>query len=303
MSGWDAFWAGVADVMNSGWGVPIRVLLIIIVALLVKLIAAALIRASVERIVAGVKALEAAEARKHAKGTESPVTGARRVQRTRSLGRVFGNTATAVISIVAVLLIVNTVWPQATTAFALIGAGLGAGIGLGAQGVVRDVLNGIFFAVEDQLGIGDVVDTGFATGIVEDLGVRTTQVRDVNGTLWFIPNGQISRVGNFSHGWSRAVVDLTVPYGADIEGIQAAMAQVATGLAAEAAWKDRILEPPEVWGITSISPDAVVLRAAVKTTTSGSDAVARELRARFKKAIDEGAFIPAAVTAVQIHQG
>ncbi|MBO9577919.1 MAG: mechanosensitive ion channel [Microbacteriaceae bacterium] len=297
MSGWDAFWTEVGSVLDSGWGVPIRIAIIVVVAVLARLVARALIRRSVDRIVAGVRRIQEAEAKRLGAEPESPVLGARRIQRTRSLGRIFGNASTVAISLVAGLLIVYTAWPAATTAFGLLGAGIGAGIGLGAQGIVRDVLNGIFFAVEDQLGIGDVVDAGFATGVVEDLGVRTTKVRDVNGTLWFIPNGQINRIGNQSHGWARAVVDITVPVGADVEAIREGMRAAATSLAGDPAWADRILETPEVWGLTTVAVDSMVLREVVKTVTNAQDAVARELRTRIKLELDRrGLYQPGATT-------
>jgi len=300
---WDSFWAGFVDVMDSGWGIPVRVLVIILVALIVKAIAKTVIRRSVDRVVAGVKVIEAAEARRRSEGAGSPVRGARRVQRTRSLGRIFDNAATSAIVIVAALLVVYQIWPGATGAVALLAAGLGAGLGIGAQGVVKDVLNGIFFAIEDQLGIGDVIDVGPAVGVVEDVGVRITQVRDVDGALWFIPNGQITRVANMSQGWGRAIVDLTVPYVVDVDAVRDALATAASALAAEPDWKDRILEPPSVWGITSVAADSLVIRVAVKTTTSAKDDVGRELRARIKAVLDERALIPPAVTTVRMDQG
>ncbi len=124
------------------------------------------------------------------------------------------------VTLVALLLIVNYLIPQATGAFALITAALGAGLGFGAQNVVKDVLNGLFIVAEDQLGVGDVVDTGFATGVVEWVDIRTTQIRDVNGTLWYVRNGEIIRVGNMSQGWARVIIDLAVPYETDVDAVQ-----------------------------------------------------------------------------------
>ncbi len=286
MSGWEAFWAWVAAVMASGWGVPIQIVLIVVVAILATWLAHLLIRRTVNRIVKGLRAYRTLEERRHEEA-DSPVPPVRRIQRARSLGRIFDNAATSVISVVAVILVIYTVWPGAATTFGLVAAGIGAGVGIGAQGLVRDVINGIFFAVEDQLGIGDVVDAGLATGVVEDLGVRITQIRDVNGTLWFIPNGQILRVGNQSHGWARAIVDLSVPYSTDVDTAKQLILTAGAELAADPDWKSRILEPPEVWGIQSIAPDAVVLRAVVKTPTGDQDDVARELRGRVKVALDK----------------
>jgi len=301
MTGWDAFWGWLGWLWDSPWGVVIRVVLILLAALLVKAVLSALIRRTVRRIVRGVRAFDAAAAkRRRDDEPESPIPEVRRVQRTQSLGRIFDNTVTTAVVIVAALLVVYTVWPAATTAFALIAAGVGAGIGLGAQGVVKDVINGVFFAAEDQLGIGDVVDVGATTGIVEDLGVRITKVRDVGGTLWFVPNGQILRVGNLSHGWARAVVDLSVPYLTDVDAAREAITAAGAALAAEPAWKDRVLETPQVWGIESISSDAIVLRVVVRTRTQAKDDVARELRSRIKAALDTAGILPAPITVVRM---
>jgi small-conductance mechanosensitive channel len=224
----------------------------------------------------------------------SPLAAVRIVQRTKTLGAVFGNIVTAVIVIMAVLVLFTTLFPEATGAFALITAALGAGLGFGAQNVVKDVLSGLFIVSEDQLGIGDVVDLGPATGVVEGVGIRVTLVRDVNGTLWFVRNGEILRVGNMSQGWSRVIIDLQVPYDSDIDKVQDHILAVARDMASNTKWKSRILERPEIWGIESISGDGVVLRLVVKTASASKDDVARELRARLKRALDElGVKLPA----------
>jgi small conductance mechanosensitive channel len=147
---------------------------------------------------------------------------------------------------------------------------------------------------EDQLGVGDVVDLGFATGVVEGVGIRITQVRDVNGTLWFVRNGEILRVGNMSQGWARVIIDLAVPYEADVDAVQDRILLTAVDMASNTKWKPRILEKPEIWGIESISSEAVIVRLVVKTASASKDDVARELRSRLKRALDEmGVRLPA----------
>jgi small conductance mechanosensitive channel len=208
------------------------------------------------------------------------------VQRTRTLGSVLSNAVTAVIVIVAVLLIVTSLDSSITGAFALITAATGAGLGFGAQNIVKDVLNGLFMVAEDQLGVGDVVDLGSATGIVEDVGIRITKVRDVNGTLWFVRNGEILRVGNMSQGWSRVIIDLAVPYNADANAVQERMLATANELATEAKWRSRVMEKPEIWGIEAITAEAIVIRLVIKTNASSKDDVAREMRGRLKDTLD-----------------
>jgi small conductance mechanosensitive channel len=288
---WNTFWQALRDFAGT-WQELIFVIVVIVGSLLLRLILQFMIRRTVQRIVNGVKK------RQNVEDTQalltSPLAAVRIVQRTRTLGSVLGNIVTTAIIVVAILLIFNELVPDATGAFALITAALGAGLGFGAQNVVKDVLNGLFMVSEDQLGVGDVVDLGFATGVVEGVGIRVTQVRDVNGTLWFVRNGEILRVGNMSQGWARVIIDLAVPYEADVEAVQQRILQTALDMAATAKWKSRILEKPEIWGIESISAEAIVVRLVVKTASSAKDDVARELRARLKTALDEiGVRLPA----------
>lgn len=243
------------------------------------------IRHVVDRIVNGVKRSNNADDTKEL--SVSPLAAVRVVQRTRTIGTVLSNIVNVVVVVIAIVLIVNTIDNTIIGSLALLTAALGAGLGFGAQNIVKDVLNGLFMVMEDQLGVGDVVDLGPATGVVEAVGIRITQVRDVNGTLWFVRNGEILRVGNMSQGWARVIVDLAVPYDVDVDAVQDRLLETANGLARESKWRTRILERPESWGLESISDDALVVRLVIKTRTSAKDDVARELRARVKTAMDE----------------
>jgi small-conductance mechanosensitive channel len=237
----------------------------------------------VDRIVNGVKRSNNADDTKEL--SVSPLAAVRVVQRTRTIGTVLSNIVNVVVLVVAIVLIVNTIDRNIIGSLALLTAALGAGLGFGAQNIVKDVLNGLFMVMEDQLGVGDVVDLGPATGVVEAVGIRITQVRDVNGTLWFVRNGEILRVGNMSQGWARVIVDLAVPYDVDVDAVQDRLLDTASAFSRETKWRTRILERPE--GLESISEDALVVRLVVKTRTSAKDDVARELRARLKTAMDE----------------
>ena len=281
-------WAAVGTSIETFWvmgGWPLRVLVIILVAGLMRLLLQFAIRRVVDRIVNGVKKKQNVEDTQALQN--SPLAAVRTVQRTRTLGTVLSSVVTSVVVIVAALLIVTAISPEITGAFSLITAALGAGLGFGAQNIVKDVLNGLFMVGEDQLGVGDVVDLGTATGVVEYVGVRVTQVRDVNGTLWYVRNGEILRVGNMSQGWSRVIIDLAIPYESDIEDVEKRMLETASGLASDAKWRSRVLEKPEIWGLESISAEAMVIRLVVKTRSGSKDDVARELRMRLKRALDE----------------
>jgi small conductance mechanosensitive channel len=282
----------ISDFLAGPLGVPVRVLLIIVVAVLIRLILQLVIRRVVDRIVIGVKKKQNVDDTMALQA--SPLAAVRIVQRTRALGGVLSSVVTTVIVIIAIVLIIANISPAASGAFSLITAALGAGLGFGAQNIVKDVLNGLAMVGEDQLGVGDVVDLGPATGVVEAVGIRITQIRDVNGTLWYVRNGEILRVGNLSQGWARVIIDLAVPYDSDVDAVQAQMLATAVALQQEAKWKRLILERPEVWGIESISAEAIVIRLVVKTRSGSKDDVARELRARLKRALDAmGVKLPA----------
>ncbi|RWZ61192.1 mechanosensitive ion channel [Labedella populi] len=261
------------------------IVLIVLVALIAVWLLRLGIRRVVDRIVNGVKRSNNADDTKEL--NVSPLAAVRLVQRTRTIGTVLSNIVNVVVAVIAVVAIVNTVNENFIGSLALLTAALGAGLGFGAQNIVKDVLNGLFMVMEDQLGVGDVVDLGPATGVVEAVGIRITQVRDVNGTLWFVRNGEILRVGNMSQGWARVIIDLAVPYDVDVDAVQDRLLDTAAALAKEPKWRTRIIDKPESWGIESISEDALVVRLVMKTRTSAKDDVARELRARLKSAMDE----------------
>ncbi|CAN5517444.1 hypothetical protein BH10ACT6_BH10ACT6_01410 [soil metagenome] len=291
MTAWDSFVNEVGLFLAGFWGKPIQILLIIVIAIIVRAILIVVIRRVVNRVVSGANRVRSQDSVSLA---SSPLAAVRIVQRTRALGSVLSSVVTSLLVLVSVILIIYTISPEASGAFSLITAALGAGLGFGAQNIVKDVLNGLSMVSEDQLGVGDVIDTGFATGVVESVGIRTTQIRDVNGTLWYVRNGEILRVGNLSQGWARVIIDLAVPYESDVEAVQAKMLATALAMQEDEHWKPVILERPEIWGIESISAEAVVIRLVVKTKSGSKDDVARELRARLKIALDElGVKLPA----------
>jgi small conductance mechanosensitive channel len=298
MEWWNNFWAGLTagfgpDFWQASLSKLVTIVIIVAVAFLLRWVLHFVIDRVVTRIVSGVKKGHESDDTQ-AIAAASPLAAVRVVQRTRTLGSVLSNVVNVTIFVVAVLMIINTLSTDILGSFALLTAAIGAGLGFGAQNIVKDVLNGLFMVMEDQLGVGDVVDTGPATGVVENVGIRITQIRDVNGTLWYVRNGEIVRVGNMSQGWARVIIDLAVPYDADVDAVQKIMLETANVLAATPKWRSRVLEKPEVWGLESISAEAMVIRIVMKVRTSAKDDVARELRIRLKQAFDEaGIKLPA----------
>ncbi|KAA9135036.1 mechanosensitive ion channel domain-containing protein [Microbacterium caowuchunii] len=278
------FWVNAGEFFLGVGGTLLAVLGIIAGALVAVWILKRVIHRIVERIVSGAKSK--AQVTDTQALDRSPLAAVRLVQRTRTLGSILQNIASVTIVIVALILIVNVIDPSILGSFALLTAAIGAGLGFGAQNIVKDVLNGIFIVAEDQVGIGDVVDLGLATGVVEYVSVRVTHVRDVNGTLWYVRNGEITRIGNMSQGWSRVIIDLAVPSDVDIHAVEKGMLDAARALAKDPKWRSRILEQPELWGLESVSGDALVIRLVQRTRSNAKDDVARELRMRLKRAMD-----------------
>jgi small-conductance mechanosensitive channel len=278
-SGWDAFAA-----WWSTWGVPVGVLLAILGALVAYWIVRILIGRVVRGVVSGVK--RRADAADTEALSNSPLAQVRVVQRTRAIGSVLNTLAGWVIGALALILILSILGVNAASLVAMAGF-LGAAAGVGAQGVIKDFLNGLFMVFEDQLGIGDVVDLGEASGVVESVGIRVTQVRDVQGTLWYVRNGEIVRVGNESQGWARVIIDQAVPYDVDIDRVQERLLDIATRMSEDPEWLNRIIDKPEVWGVESVSAEAIVVRLVVRTKASAKYEAARELRRRVKLGLDE----------------
>jgi moderate conductance mechanosensitive channel len=210
----------------------------------------------------------------------------RRVQRAETVGALLKSVASFGIWTLAGLMALGTLGLDLGPLIA--GAGIvGVAVGFGSQNLVRDFISGIFMLMEDQYGVGDVVDAGPATGTVEGVGLRTTRLRDVDGTLWHIPNGEIRRVGNRTQGWARALVDVEVAYSTDLDDATKTIERVAQGMCADEQWAAKLLEEPEVWGVEGLGPDGIRVRLVAKTRPLEQWKVARELRARLKVAFDQ----------------
>lgn len=246
----------------------------------------------VQQIVSGVKKRRGV-ADTQAIAVRSPLSAVRTVQRTRTIGSVLQNILSVVVVITVTVLIIAKLDPSILASLSLLSAAIGAGLGFGAQRIVGDVLNGLFMVLEDQLGVGDEVDMGLAAGVVEKVGVRVTQVRDLHGTLWFVRNGEVKCVGSDSQGWNRVVLDLAVPYEEDTERVKQLMLDTAKELAHDPEWLDRFIEEPEMWGLETLSAEAVVVRLVMKTRAGQRWDAERELRERMQAALKrEGITLP-----------
>jgi small conductance mechanosensitive channel len=200
----------------------------------------------------------------------------RRRQRAETIGSLLRNFTSIVIFTITLLMILDTVGLDLAPLLASAGIA-GIALGFGAQYVVRDVISGLFMITEDQYGVGDTVDLGEASGVVEAVGLRVTTVRDVRGVVWYVRNGEIIRVGNKSQGWARVVVDLPIGLGRTDEAVSVIRTAVAE-VAAEPEVAEHLIEEPEVWGVEDVTIDGAVVRLAVKTTADAQWNVARRMR-------------------------
>ena len=209
----------------------------------------------------------------------------RRQQRATALASVLSNAATLTIVGISAVIIVGDLGLNLAPVLASAGV-LGVALGFGAQTLVQDFLAGVFMLVEDQYGVGDVISVEGTTGTVEAVSLRVTRLRDVNGVVWHVRNGVIKKAGNESHGWARAVVDFPLPYDHHIPAIRELMANTAREMWEQPPWNDVLLEEPEVWGVQSLSSDAIVMRVAARTAPLRQWEVQRELTERLKDALD-----------------
>jgi small-conductance mechanosensitive channel len=282
-------------------GTPLAIVGIIIGGIVARFILHRVIDKTTEGLVSGRAGIGRLEERlPSALVPSSPVLSARREQRARTIASVLKSLTTAAIGTIVGLMVLDQL--GVATGPLLASAGIvGIAVGFGAQALVRDIISGIFMLLEDQYGVGDVVDLGDASGVVEAVGLRVTRVRDVDGTVWYIRNGQVLRVGNKSQGWARAVLDVGVAYGENLARVEDLLLDVARGLQADATFGPLVLEEPEMWGVESVTADGVVLRLVVKTEPLQQWTVARELRRRIKDRLDaEGVHVAHPQSAVWV---
>jgi moderate conductance mechanosensitive channel len=195
----------------------------------------------------------------------------------RSVGRV-------VILVIALLLTFNIFIDIGPI---LAGAGiLGLAVSFGAQSLVKDVISGFFILFENQFAIGDVIEAGGKSGVVEKMTLRVVVLRDLQGTMHVIPNSEIKVVSNMTRGWSRAVVDVGVPYDEDVDRALTIIRDEAAQFSTDKTWGAQLDGAVEVPGVESLSDSAVVIRTLIRTQPGSQWNVAREFRRRLKKRFD-----------------
>ncbi|MGH3587941.1 MAG: mechanosensitive ion channel family protein [Pseudonocardia sp.] len=221
----------------------------------------------------------------------NPLAGAqasqRRAQRARTVGSVLRSSANVVVGTIMGLMILQEFDVNVAPLVASAGV-VGVALGFGAQSLVKDFISGILLLVEDQFGVGDTVDLGSgAVGTVEEVQLRVTQVRAFDGTLWYVRNGEILRVGNMSQGYAVAVVDLPLGHTADIPTVTGLVERAANERVAAADLAEVVLEPPQMLGVERVGPEGVTMRLTVKVKPGEQFGVQRALNAAITDAFED----------------
>ncbi|WP_084152146.1 mechanosensitive ion channel family protein [Nocardioides halotolerans] len=291
---------GLANLTDWFIGLPLAVAGLAALAVLIRFVLHRLVDRLVSRAEGGVLPAKVSWFSRRRRTTEITHTqelrdlaaATRRVQRAKTMGDLLKSVITGVLVAIFGTMILSQVGVDIAPIIASAGI-IGIALGFGAQSLVKDFLSGVFMIFEDQFGVGDVVDVGEAAGTVEAVSLRVTRLRDLDGTVWYVPNGEILRVGNKSQNWSRAVVDVGVGYDEDLARARRVLSEVAHDLWEDDDYRSVIIEEPEVTGVEALAPDAITLRVLVKTAPMEQWAIARELRQRIKARFDhEGIEIP-----------
>ena len=209
-----------------------------------------------------------------------------RARRARTLGGVLTSLTSVSVFAIAVLMVLHEF--RVDISPALTGAGIiGVALGFGAQTLVRDIIGGFFLILENQVRIGDVASINGTGGVVEAINLRTTVLRDEQGTVHVIPNGSINTLANLTKDFSYYVIDLPLAYGEDVDAVSALATDAAAGIQREDAYQPFILAPLEVIGVDAFSETAVRLKMRIKTAPLKQWMVGRELRRRLMVALQQ----------------
>jgi len=276
-------WAGVGDWLA---GAPLLILTTVVLGVVARWVLHRLI----DRVVATATSRRAEHLARipgagRALQAVGGVANARHVQRTETVGALLKSITTFVVFGITALTVMSLVGIPLGPMLASASVG-GVALAFGAQSLVKDFLSGVFMIVEDQYGVGDVIDTGEVVGTVENVSLRVTQLRDAGGMTWYVRNGEIIRIGNKTQGWSTAIVDVPIAYDQDVEKAITVIRDVVGVMDDDDAFKDILLEEPNVVGVESIANGVITIRIVAKTIANEQFGVQREMRERVKAAFD-----------------
>jgi moderate conductance mechanosensitive channel len=294
----DSLCRRVYDLTHVGWladgadvfiAKPAKILLIVLVALVARSLANRLVR-RLTKVGADGRTPSVLRPLKERAGLTSLFDGAlvseRRRQRAETVGAILRSIVSFAILSLAFVLVLGELGIDLGPIIASAGI-LGVALAFGAQNLVKDFLSGVFMILEDQYGVGDVIDVGQVSGTVEDVGLRTTRLRDVQGTVWYVRNGEIARVGNQSQGFGQVVLDLPFPTTTDLDRAGAVMKDVADEMWRDEDWAELITEEPQMLGVEHLTADSAQLRLVMRTRAGEQWKVGRELRLRVQERLSK----------------
>ena len=266
-------------------GTPLKIVVTLVVAVVARWLAHRAITKAVEASISRSEASREKRDHKRAQGKSALVASERYRQRTLTMGSLLRSIATIAIATVTALTVMALLGIPLAPLLASAGVG-GVALGFGAQALVRDYLSGIFMILEDQYGVGDFIDTGEAVGTVEEVTLRVTRLRDLDGVVWYVRNGEIIRIGNRSQGWSTVMVDLPFSYQEDVDRVIGIITDAVSRMKDDEHWGEVLRETPSVLGVETITAGTVTVRVFATSTPNENWGIQREIRRRVKEAFD-----------------
>lgn len=276
-----------------GEGDPLAILITLAVAVLLTVVFRRLIRRVVNRTVARAESRHLVEA--DDSQLMSPARATRMAQRAAAIGTLLTSVVSLLIWANAALIILQLLGVNITPLLASAGV-VGVALAFGAQTLVKDYLAGIFLIIEDQYGVGDVVQFDAVTGVIEEVALRTTRLRDFTGVVWYLRNGEILNVANRSQGWSLAIVELPVATATDFTVVRRIVEEVGHALVRDPEFGPKVIAPPVFMGIEVVAGDALLVRMTERCVPEHQLYVQRVLRERIITALQAaGIVIPEGV--------
>jgi small conductance mechanosensitive channel len=277
------------DLVDWFLGTPIKIALIVLLAVVLRSV---LIRSS-GRVIRRAMLLRRSRSANTPATPEALIDQNRHEQRASAISQLFKSVISVAVWTIAGIMVLSNLGIDVGPILASAGV-VGVALGFGAQTLVKDYLAGIFMILEDQYGVGDLIDVGSVVGTVEEVGLRVTRLRDLSGVVWYVRNGEILRVANRSQGWTIASVDIPINYESNLTEVRQIIDRVATEITEDETTKDLVIDKPEYAGVESVSGEAVIIRVTARTLPDKQVPAAREIRERIKLAFDQaGIKVPA----------
>nr|WP_246001477.1 mechanosensitive ion channel family protein [Allorhizocola rhizosphaerae] len=263
---------------------PVRIILIIVLAIIARAMLNHAINKVVDRTAEGKIPGFLRPLKARMPGNGNGLFPERRVQRAAAIGSLLKSFVTVIVFSIAFLMVLDLFGFNLAPVLTSLGIA-GVALGFGAQTLVKDLIAGLFMLLEDQYGVGDVIDTGEAVGVVESVGLRTVTIRDARGVLWYVRNGEIIRIGNKSQGWAQLLIDIPIGF-APVDEATRVLREAVDTYANDPEHAAEFLEPPNVLGIEQLTVDGVMVRITCKTSSDKQWDIQRELRRRLMEALE-----------------